>query len=253
MSDMGIALSLHQSGRIPLAIEFACARGETLALVGPSGAGKTTVLRAIAGLYQPVSGRIVCDSAVWLDTEQEITLRPHERRVGLVFQSYALFPHLSVAGNVEIALGHLERGARHARTMELLDRVKLTGFADRRATMLSGGEQQRVALARALARDPQVLLLDEPFSAVDRRTRNQLQDDLLRLRADSPAPIILVTHDLQDVMELADMIVVIDRGVVLQAGAVRDVVESPVSEQVRELLELSGRRRESGKTATHPV
>lgn len=223
---------------MPLDVQFTCARGRTLALIGASGAGKTTILRSIAGLYRPASGRIVCNGATWLDTTSGVARAAHERRSGFVFQSYALFPHLTALQNVTIALTHLPRQQRTAAANALLTRVGLAQASARRPLSLSGGEQQRVALARALAREPDVLLLDEPFSAIDRRTRRQLQADLSALRGQLQAPIILVTHDVDEAMALADDVVVIDHGVMLQSGTVRDVQASPNSEIVRAILDL---------------
>lgn len=223
---------------MPLDVQFTCARGRTLALIGPSGAGKTTILRSIAGLYRPASGRIVCNGATWLDTTSGAARAPHERKVGFVFQSYALFPHLTAHENVTIALAQLPREQRAGAADALLARVALSHASTRRPLSLSGGEQQRVALARALAREPDVLLLDEPFSAIDRRTRRQLQADLSALRGQLQAPIILVTHDVDEAMVLADDVVVIDHGVMLQSGTVHDVQDSPNSETVRGILDL---------------
>src|SRR5690606_15172194 len=147
------------------------------ALIGPSGSGKTTVLRSIAGLYRPAGGRIVTGGDTWLDTDAGVDLAPQARRVGLVFQDYALFPHLTALDNVRLAMLDESEEERTRRATELLARVHLVGLEHRRPDQLSGGERQRVALARALARDPKVLLLDEPFSAVDRMTREPLKEE----------------------------------------------------------------------------
>jgi molybdate transport system ATP-binding protein len=232
-----LEVSIRQAGAVPLDVTFSCGLGKTLALIGPSGAGKSTILRTIAGLHHGAHGRIACDGEVWLDSQAHVDRPPHERHVGLVFQSYALFPHLSARGNVEIALGHLPGGARRAAADALLARANLAGLEGRKPAELSGGEQQRVAVARALARDPRVLLLDEPFSAIDRRTRRRLQADLIGLRQDVRAPIILVTHDLDEAMGLADEVVVLDRGRILQQGLVRDVVGAPASDEIRAILD----------------
>jgi molybdate transport system ATP-binding protein len=156
----------------------------------------------------------------------------------MVFQSYALFPHMTALANVRAALGHLPRGLREDRARELLELMHLGGVALRRPAELSGGQQQRVAVARALARDPAVLLLDEPFSAVDRPTRRRLHDDLSRLRRSVLIPILLVTHDLDEAMGLADRLLVLDRGTVLQAGKPSAVLATPASLRVAELLDV---------------
>ena len=234
----GLAISLTMTAPVPIAVDFVCAPGELVALIGPSGAGKTTILRAIAGLNRSAAGRITCNGETWLDSAAGIRLPPHRRRVGLVFQSYALFPHLSALGNVIAALGHRPRGERADRARELLGLVHLDGLEARRPAELSGGQQQRVALARALAREPMALLLDEPFSAVDRRTRRRLRDELAELRASVRAPIILVTHDLDEAAMLADRLVVIDHGELLQQGPAATVLAAPASDRVRAALDL---------------
>jgi molybdate transport system ATP-binding protein len=167
-----------------------------------------------------------------------VSVSPQARRVGFVFQSYALFPHLTALANVAVAIQTTSSAARSTRARELLELVRLDGLAERRPAELSGGQQQRVALARALARDPKILLLDEPFSAVDRRTRRHLRSQLADMRSAVSAPIVLVTHDLGDAEALADRLVVIDGGEVLQAGTPREVSAAPASERVRAALDI---------------
>ena len=238
-SGAGLHVRLAQAGPIPLAVELACRPGELHAIVGPSGAGKTTLLKAIAGLYQPREGRITCGPSVWFDAAAGTWLAPQARRVGLVFQAYALFPHMSAQANVETSLAARPRSERAARALALLDQVGLADKARRRPADLSGGEQQRVALARALARSPDVLLLDEPFAAVGRRTRRRLQQELVTLRKTLPIPILLVTHDLDEARALADQMSVLHEGQVLQTGTPDEVMTRPASDLVADLLDLS--------------
>lgn len=232
MAD-GLSISLHQDGPIALAVEIEVAPGETLALVGPSGAGKTTILRSIAGLYYPARGRIVCDGQTWLDRSCGIDLPARARRVGLVFQSYALFPHKTALGNVAEAMLDRSRPEREAHAGALLERVHLDGLGGRFPSELSGGQQQRVALARALARDPHALLLDEPFSAVDHPTRRALHALLAEIRASTAMPIIFVSHDVADAARSADRICYLRGGTSVEQGPTRLILDDPDSELAR--------------------
>jgi len=232
-----LEVRLAQDGPIPLAVELACAGGEVLALVGPSGSGKSTVLRCIAGVLRARAGRIAVAGETWFDSGAGVALPAHRRSAGLVFQNYALFPHMSAQANVEAALGHLEPALRAARARQLLERVNLKGLEDRRPHALSGGQQQRVAVARALARDPRVLLLDEPFSAVDRSTRQILYRELAALRRDLAMPVLLVTHDLDEAAMLADRMCILHRGRTLQAGPPHELMQRPASTLVARLVD----------------
>jgi molybdate transport system ATP-binding protein len=229
-------VNLRQAGQIPLDVEITCNPGELLALVGPSGSGKTTVLRAIAGLYRPAAGRIVSGSQVWFDADAGTMVSPQARATGLVFQDYALFPHLSALENVKLAARHLDEPQCSEQVAALLSRLNLDGLEMRAPHQLSGGERQRVALARALARDPKILLLDEPFSAVDRMTRERLKAELSSLHRTLEIPIILVTHDLQEAEALADRIAILHKGRTLQIGTPDDVRLRPVSALVARLM-----------------
>jgi molybdate transport system ATP-binding protein len=211
--DIGVPL---RSFRLELALEVG---GETVALVGPSGAGKTTVLRAVAGLVRPETGRIELGESVLFDAERGIDLPPEQRRVGLVFQEYALFPHMSVERNVAYGGG--------ARVDELLERFHIAHLARSRPGQLSGGERQRVGLARALARDPAVLLLDEPLSALDAHTRNSIRGELQELLRGLSLPTLLVTHDFEDAAALADRVGVLVDGEILQIGSPGELVAAP--------------------------
>lgn len=192
---------------------------ETVALVGPSGAGKSTLLRAIAGIVRPARGRVVLGSEVWLDTGAGIDRPPERRSVGFVFQDYALFSRMSVRANVAFA------GERRAD--ELLARLGIGHLAQARPDEISGGERQRVALARALARDPGVLLLDEPLAALDAHSRAAVRAELRALLQQLRLPTLLVTHDFEDAATLADRVGVIGAGRVLQLATPQELVAAP--------------------------
>jgi ABC-type sulfate/molybdate transport systems ATPase subunit len=195
------------------------AEAETVALVGPSGAGKTSVLAVIAGLRRPDRGRVVADDVAWVDRAAGVDLPPERRRVGLVPQDYGLFPHMTVEQNVEFAGG--------GRTDELLARLRIAHLAGERPGQLSGGERQRVALARALARDPAVLLLDEPLAALDAHTRLLVRDELGEILSQLGIPTLLVTHDFADATNLADRVAVIDQGHIRQVGTPAQLLAEP--------------------------
>jgi molybdate transport system ATP-binding protein len=234
----GLAARLWAEAPIPLDMALDCAPGELLALVGPSGAGKSTALRCIAGLHRAARGVVRCGGATWFEAATGTDWPAHRRAAGLVFQDYALFPHMTALGNLVAAMGHLPRGERAPRARGLLARVHLAGLEDRRPEELSGGQQQRVAVARALARDPAVLLLDEPFSAVDRATRRRLQAELAALRRSLSIPILLVTHDLDEAVALADRMCVMHHGRGLQTGTPAALLARPASAEVARLLDL---------------
>ena len=227
MPDRSLAVSLRQDNPIPLNVEFSCDPGHVLAIFGPSGSGKTTILRTIAGLARPAHGRVRSGADTWTDTDAGVFRPPHRRAVGFVFQEYALFPHLTALGNVMTALGHRRRLERRARAAELLDAVHLGGHGSKRPRELSGGERQRVALARALAREPAVLLLDEPFAAVDRAVRRRLQSEIDSLRRTLHVPLILVTHDFDDVVRLATHVLMLERGRSVGYGSLSTLTSRP--------------------------
>jgi molybdate transport system ATP-binding protein len=220
----------HKLRRFALDVRFALGR-ETLALVGPSGAGKTSVLRAISGLLRPDSGSIVLGDLVLTDTRRHVNLPPEDRAVGMVFQDGALFPHLTVAKNVAYGLRPRARGRRDRdqRVTALLERFGIASLAKARPVEISGGERQRTALARAVGRSPQVLLLDEPLSALDSVTKAQVSRELSRWLGELRLPTILVSHDYGDVVGLADRVLVIDEGRLIQDGTVDDLVRAPAS------------------------
>ena len=220
---MALEVMARATAPIPLDIAFRVAPGELLALVGHSGSGKTTLLRAIAGLWRPATALVRVNGRIWADTAAGIDLPPHRRRVGVVFQTYALFPHMSAAGNVMAAMDTPDRAEAH----RLLDLVNLHGLAGRRPAQLSGGQQQRVAMARAMARRPLALLLDEPFSAVDRATREKLHAEIIGLRAHLAMPVVLVTHDMNEAQLLADRMAVIEAGRMIAEGPTGAVMSDP--------------------------
>ena len=238
MPDHRLSVTLRQSGPIPLDVEFTCDSGDVLAIFGPSGSGKTTILRSIAGLYRPAQTSIRSGAATWADTTTGAFAPPHRRAVGFVFQEYALFPHLTAAGNVMTALGHRSRADRRARAEELLNLVHLAGHMSRRPHELSGGERQRVALARALAREPAVLLLDEPFAAVDRSVRRRLQNEIDSLRRTLDMPLVLVTHDFEDVVRLATHVLLLEHGRAVASGPVSTLMSRPDLSWLREAVGL---------------
>ncbi len=233
-----LRVSVRQTSPVALDAALECAPNEVVALIGPSGSGKTTLLQIIAGLRGCASGEISVGDETWLSTAQGICKKPQERGVGLVFQDYALFPHLTALGNVAIAMGSLPKAEARASAMQLLARVHLQGLEHRRPHQLSGGERQRVAIARALARSPRVLLLDEPFSAVDRMTRVSLRSDLVALKSSLSIPIVLVTHDIDEAMLLADRVTILDYGRVLQTGTPTSVRKDPADARVAAILGL---------------
>ena len=213
--------------------------GGITALFGPSGAGKTLTLRCIAGLDRPETGRIAVGDRVLFDSSGSVDLPTRTRRVGFVFQQYALFPHLSVEGNIGFGLG----GAREeqaAKVAELLRLVGLEGYEQRRPAALSGGEQQRVALARALAPDPDLLLLDEPLSALDGRVRRRLRSELRRIHLVTCVPMVLVTHSRAEMREISDWLVLYEAGRVLRTGPTSEVLRDPGSAEAAELLQDVG-------------
>jgi molybdate transport system ATP-binding protein len=247
-SDPGAerALDVHieQTAPMPLRGSLRCEAGELLALVGPSGAGKTSILHVLAGLMRPRQARVAVGGEVWCDTAHGIFVPPQRRHVGLVFQNYALMPHLDALGNVALSLLHLPRDRRMAQARHWLDHVGLSAEQQaRRPAALSGGQQQRVAVARALARVPRLLLLDEPFSAVDQMSRQGLYGLLADLRRELAVPIVLVTHDLHEARMLADRLVVMDVGQVLQQGTPEQIQHRPRNARVADLVGIQNRFR----------
>lgn len=235
VADKSALIRLQQAGPIPLDIDICCHPGEVFVLVGASGSGKTTTLRSIAGLYHPANGRIECNGKIWYDTTSGIDLAVQKRAAGLVFQHYALFPHLTVRDNILIACTNIGKSDLEKRLAELIGLTHLSGLEKRYPHQLSGGQQQRVALARALARKPDILLLDEPFSAIDQQTRRHLVRELVQLKSRINVPIIHVTHNLNEARRIADRICIIDQGRSLQTDTPEVIMSRPISAAVARL------------------
>src|SRR5215218_7532176 len=236
-------------GAVDLALELEVAAGSCLALAGPSGAGKTSVLRAIAGLLRPAQGRVVCDGETWFDAAARIDVAPERRRCGYVFQDYALFGHLSAWRNVAYGLRDVPRARRRAEALALLERFGVAALADERPGRLSGGERQRVALARALAAQPRALLLDEPLAALDARSAASAGRELAGLLRELQVPAILVTHDFAEAALLGDAVAVLDAGRIMQRGS----AAAPASAFVADLtgaVVLRGRARRDAEGLT---
>jgi molybdate transport system ATP-binding protein len=219
--DVHIRHTLHTAhGVLPMEVDFSLSRGGIMALTGPSGAGKTTLLRLVAGLIHPQTGRIAFDSQLWLDTHSSVPLPAQQRHIGFVFQDYALFPHMTVRKNLLFALS---KNQPVEIVGELLEATGLSQLAERKPDQLSGGQQQRVALARALVRKPELLLMDEPFAALDADMRHQLQDLLLKLHREQGFSVILVTHDMGEIFRLADRVAVMETGKLVRFGTPAEI------------------------------
>ena len=205
---------------------------ELVALFGPSGSGKSLTLQCIAGLVAPDAGKIVVNGLDFFDAQRGINLPPQKRRVGYVFQNYALLPHLSVEDNIAYGLNRFPREERVARVKAMMRLTRLEGLEKRRPSEISGGQQQRVAIARALAIDPSILLLDEPFSALDSAIRSKLRTEMLQLLQPLGITTILVTHNLEEAFILSHKMVVYDTGRVLQVGTREEVLHRPKTRTV---------------------
>ncbi len=200
---------------------------ELVVVFGPSGSGKSLTLNIIAGLQRPDSGRVAVGDNVFYDSSQKIDIPPQRRRVGYVFQDYALFPHLSVANNIAFSLSTRDKTQAKKRVSEMLKLMRLERLGDSYPHQISGGQKQRVALARALVMEPAILLLDEPFSSLDSAVREKLRIDLINIKEHYDIPIIFVTHDLDETYILADRIIVFNKGQVLQSGTRDEVFYRP--------------------------
>lgn len=240
MSDLSISDVTKTFGSTTVLsdISLTVQTGDFCALLGPSGSGKTTLLNLIAGLDTPEGGSIRLGG-------EELTARPaHQRGIGMVFQNYALFPHMSVQDNVEYGLRvkKVRPETRRKRAQELLDLVGLAHKADAKPAELSGGQQQRVALARALAVEPKVLLLDEPLSALDRKIRLEMQKEIKRIHRETQVTTVMVTHDQEEALDLADQVVVLNGGRIQQDMKPQDIYGAPANVFVGEFLGLNSLR-----------
>jgi molybdate transport system ATP-binding protein len=241
-------------GALALDVALEVEAGECLAVAGPSGAGKTSVLRVAAGLLRPEHGVVEAAGETWLDTRRGIDVPPERRRCGYLFQEYALFPNLTAWQNVAYPLVGVPRRERRERAMALLERFGVDELADARPRTLSGGERQRVALARALARRPGVLLLDEPLAALDARTRAAALRELGAVLRDVEVPALLVTHDFAEAAQLGDRVGVIDAGRVVQEGTPSELAAAPRSAFVADFtgaVVLTGVARGGADGLTH--
>jgi molybdate transport system ATP-binding protein len=203
-------------GEMNLHLELELRKGELVTLYGESGAGKTSSLRMLAGLLTPDRGRITVEGKTWFDSEEKINMKPQERKLGFVFQDYALFPHMTVRENLEYGLKSEEDGRL---VSQLIEMVALGDLQDRKPDTLSGGQKQRVALARALVGKPELLLLDEPLSALDAKIRTKLQDDILAVHREFGLTTLLISHDLGEIHKLSDRVVELEQGKVLREGS----------------------------------
>jgi molybdate transport system ATP-binding protein len=221
-------------GKITLDVLFEVEQGKLVTLFGASGAGKTTILRVLAGLTSPENGEIIFDDDVWLDTKKNINLPPQKRKAGFVFQEYALFPNMTVKENLLYAL---EKGQSKTIVEELMQVMDLEQLQNRKPDTLSGGQKQRVALARAIVRKPKLLLLDEPLSALDTEMRLKLQNHILKLHKEFNLTTILVSHDFSEVYKMSDRIMILENGKISSSGVPYEVL---ISQQNNEDLNLAG-------------
>jgi molybdate transport system permease protein len=233
-----VALEVKIAKDLPdftLDVEFRTESGAPLSILGPSGSGKTMLLRCIAGLERPDRGRIVLDDRVLFDSERKVRVPARSRRLGLLFQHYALFPHRTVLQNIEFGTRNLSSVDREKRIAAVVRRTHVAGLEHRYPRELSGGEQQRVALARALAIEPGALLLDEPLSALDAHLRSQIEAQLQETFAEYGRPTLLVTHNIEEAYRLCDQLLVLSRGRIAACGAKEDIFQRPPSLEVARL------------------
>lgn len=220
-----IAFELHKTlkgstGDMLLEVNIEIQKGQFVTLYGESGAGKTSVLRMLAGLMHPEKGKIKIGDKTWFDSENKVNLKPRYRKAGFVFQDYALFPNMTVRENLEYAL---EKGQDKSIVNELIDIIELGDLQNRKPTTLSGGQKQRTALARALVRKPEILMLDEPLSALDREMRVKLQDHIIQVHRQYGLTTILVSHDVSEIFRMTDHIIILEKGKVTRQGTPTEI------------------------------
>ncbi len=203
------------SGDLFLDVRFKINKGELVTLYGRSGAGKTTIFRILAGLLEPDKGKIVVDDQIWLDTAKKINIAPQRRKIGFVFQEYALFPNMTVLENMKFALG---KGGDQKFIKDLIEIIDLGDLQYRKPDTLSGGQKQRVALARALVQKPDILMLDEPLSALDFEIRNKLQVYILQVHKEFHLTTILISHDISEIIKMSDYLIELDKGKIIRQG-----------------------------------
>ena len=234
---VGLAKTFGQAAAVDH-VDFEVAAGSLVTLLGPSGCGKTTTLRLIAGLERPDAGEVYIGERLLTSASQRVFLNPEKRRMGMVFQTYAIWPHMTVFENIAFPLrAKRVPGAEiRERVIAILHTIGLDGFADRPAPLLSGGQQQRVALGRALVADPDVLLLDEPFSNLDARLREDMRFELKELQARVGITTLFVTHEQEEAFEIGDRIALLNRGRLEQIGSAEDLYENPSSQFVASFI-----------------
>lgn len=233
--SLEVAIKKRFSG-FQLDVSFS-AEDETLGFLGASGCGKSLTMRCIAGIEKPDEGRIVVNDRVFFDSDAKINLTPQERKTALLFQSYMLFPNLTVAENVAAGIGKdVSKTDRKAIVLSELKRFGLQGFENRYPAQLSGGQQQRVALARMLAAKPGILMLDEPFSALDAKIRQQMREELKKIQSDLGITVVFVTHDQEEAMSLSHRIVVMNKGKFEQIGTPTEIYDKPATRHVASFI-----------------
>lgn len=232
--QLSVKLRKRLSASFVLDVQFSIPPGVTM-LFGASGSGKTTLLRCIAGLIPPDSGQVKIGDRILFDSDARVDVPVRERKVGFLFQSLALFPHLSVAKNIEYGLDRLDRPDAQQRTVNILNSFRISGVRNHKPGEISGGERQRVALARALVTDPRVLMLDEPLSALDYPTQSQIIEDLRAWNAARHIPILYVTHSQREVFALGERVISLENGKIMSQGTPHDVLEAPAYESLAQL------------------